>query len=181
MGTGATGERFRDSRHPYADDLDVFGAGSLFQLISGARTPMGEARLAAWLSSAASMPEVGERQSRIAGLRTRIDLRERIAVVNAGARRRIEPAPLIAWAEAAPSLPPRLRPVIVMLALAFAGAVVVILRGGSGWPLAVLLPVDLVAPGVARQARQRHRRRPVVGHRIGRPRSAVESDLRDRA
>src|SRR6185436_6481098 len=23
-GTGETGERFRDSRHPYADDLDVF-------------------------------------------------------------------------------------------------------------------------------------------------------------
>jgi MutS-like protein len=143
IGTGATGERFRDSRHPYADDLDVFGAGSLFQLVSGARTPMGEERLAAWLSSAAPIPEVLERQSRIAGLRTRIDLRERIAVVNAGTRRRIEPAPLIAWAEAAPSLPPLLRPVIVVLALAFAGAVIVVLRGGSAWPMAILLPVDL--------------------------------------
>jgi hypothetical protein len=143
IGTGATGERFRDSRHPYADDLDVFGAGSLFQLVSGARTPMGEERLAAWLSSAAPVAEVLERQSRIAGLRTRIDLRERIAVVNAGTRRRIEPAPLIAWAEAAPTLPPMLRPVIVVLALAFAGAVIVVLRGGSAWPMAVLLPVDL--------------------------------------
>ncbi len=147
MGIGATGERFRDSQHPYADDLDVFGAGSLFQLISGARTPMGEERLAAWLSSAAATRDVRERQSRIAGLRTRIDLRERIAVVNAGARRRIEPAPLIAWAEAASSLPPALRPVIVMLALAFAGAVIVILQGGTGWPLAVLLPIDLVLLG----------------------------------
>ena len=83
-GTGATGERFRDSQHPYADDLDVFGPGSVFQLVSGARTPMGEERLAAWLSAAAPNAEVRERQSRIAGLRTRIDLRERIAVVNAG-------------------------------------------------------------------------------------------------
>ena len=105
IGTGATGERFRDSQHPYADDLDVFGPGSLFQLVSGARTPMGEERLAAWLSSPASTSEIRERQSRIAGLRTRIDLRERIAVVNAGTRRRIEPARLIAWAETAPSLP----------------------------------------------------------------------------
>ena len=144
IGTGASGERFRDRRHPYADDLDVFGPGSLFQLVSGARTPMGEARLAAWLSSAAPASEVRERQSRIAGLRPRIDLRERIAVVNAGTRRRIEPAPLVEWAEAAPSLPARLRPVIVMLAVAFAGAVVVVLRGGTAWPMAVLLPIDLV-------------------------------------
>jgi hypothetical protein len=147
IGTGPTGERFRDSQHPYADDLDVFGPGSLFQLVSGARTPMGEERLAAWLSSPASTSEIRERQSRIAGLRTRIDLRERIAVVNAGARRRIEPAPLVAWAEAAPSLPPRLRPLAVLLALAFAGAVIVVLRGGSAWPMAVLLPIDLVLLG----------------------------------
>jgi hypothetical protein len=30
--SGETGERFRDASHPYADDLDLFGAGSLFQL-----------------------------------------------------------------------------------------------------------------------------------------------------
>src|ERR1700730_6785167 len=30
---GQTGERFCDPHHPYADDLDVFGKGSLFQLI----------------------------------------------------------------------------------------------------------------------------------------------------
>lgn len=144
IGTGATGERFRDPQHPYADDLDVFGPGSLFQLVSGARTPMGEERLAAWLSSPASAAVVRERQSRITGLCPRIDLRERIAVVNAGARRRIEPAPLIAWAEAAPSLPPLLRPLVVILALAFAGAVIVVLRGGSAWPMAVVLPIDLV-------------------------------------
>ena len=143
IGTGATGERFRDGSHPYADDLDVFGPGSLFQLVSGARTPMGEDRLAAWLSSAAAISEIRERHSRIAALRTRIDLRERIAVVNAGARRRIAPAPLIAWAEAAPSLPSGLRVVIVLLALAFAVAMFVMLRGGSGWPIAFLLPLDL--------------------------------------
>ena len=41
-----SGERFRDRDHPYADDLDVFGPRSLFQLLSSCRTPMGEARLA---------------------------------------------------------------------------------------------------------------------------------------
>ena len=32
-GRGPTGERFRDPEHPYADDLDVFGKGSLFDLL----------------------------------------------------------------------------------------------------------------------------------------------------
>ena len=41
-----SGERFRDRNHPAADDLDVFGPGSLFQLLSSCRTPMREERLA---------------------------------------------------------------------------------------------------------------------------------------
>ena len=31
-GTGESGERFRDPRHVYANDLDLFGRGSLFKL-----------------------------------------------------------------------------------------------------------------------------------------------------
>ena len=49
MRDAPSGERFRDRNHPYADDLDVFGPGSLFQLLSSCRTPMGEDRLAGWL------------------------------------------------------------------------------------------------------------------------------------
>jgi len=33
IGTGSQGERFRDSKHVYADDLDLFGRGSLFELL----------------------------------------------------------------------------------------------------------------------------------------------------
>jgi hypothetical protein len=49
-GDGQTGERFRDLHHVYADDLDLFGRGCLFELLSTARLPMGESRLANWLS-----------------------------------------------------------------------------------------------------------------------------------
>ena len=49
-GTGQTGERFRDTNHVYAEDLDLFGRGCLFELLSTARLPMGESRLANWLS-----------------------------------------------------------------------------------------------------------------------------------
>jgi len=94
-----SGERFRDPTsplrgyvatgrdHPYADDLDVFGPGSLFQLLSSCRTPMGEERLAGWLLGASPIPDIRERQSRVTALRAHIDLRERIAVVNAGRKR----------------------------------------------------------------------------------------------
>jgi hypothetical protein len=141
-GTGETGDPFRDRNHPYADDLDVFGRGSLFQLVSGARTPMGEARLAAWLMTAADPPVIRARQACVTELRPRLDLRERIAVVNAGERRKIAADRLIAWAEAGPVLP-RIRPVIVLLAMAFAGAVAYGLAGGSALPASVLAVVNL--------------------------------------
>src|SRR5690606_1842577 len=33
-GTGEPGERFRDDHHVYANDLDLFGRGSLFELLT---------------------------------------------------------------------------------------------------------------------------------------------------
>ncbi len=48
-GAGQRGTRFLDPHHPYADDLDVFGEGSLYELLCGARTTRGEETLAAWL------------------------------------------------------------------------------------------------------------------------------------
>ena len=49
VGAGETGQRFVDPNHPYSADLDIFGKGSLFQLVCGARTSAGEATLASWL------------------------------------------------------------------------------------------------------------------------------------
>ncbi len=37
-GTGQTGDRFREEAHVYAEDLDLFGRGGLFELLSTART-----------------------------------------------------------------------------------------------------------------------------------------------
>ena len=127
-----SGSHFRDPDHPYADDLDVFGPRSLFQLLSLCRTPMGDARLAGWLLHSATIPAIRERQARVAALRPHLDLRERIAVVNAANRRVMHPEQLVAWAETKPSLPP-LRPLVVTLALLFAAAFFVLLNGGSGW------------------------------------------------
>src|SRR6185369_10129520 len=40
-GKGDTGERFRNETHIYAVDLDIFGKGSLFELLCSAETPSG--------------------------------------------------------------------------------------------------------------------------------------------
>ena len=48
-GRGQGGERFHDPSHPYAEDLDVFGKGSLFELLNTARLRSGEETLAQWL------------------------------------------------------------------------------------------------------------------------------------
>ncbi|HZY63380.1 MAG TPA: mismatch repair protein [Edaphobacter sp.] len=65
----------------YANDLDLFGSGSLFQLLSQARTCMGEDTLAGWLLSPASLSEIDARHAAIAELRNRLDLREEMAIL----------------------------------------------------------------------------------------------------
>ena len=56
------GQDFNDQDHFYATDLDLFGHGSLFQLICSARTQTGRATLATWLKAPASREEVLARQ-----------------------------------------------------------------------------------------------------------------------
>lgn len=142
-----SGERFRDANHPYADDLDIFGPRSLFQLLSGCRTPMGESRLAAWLLNPAPPAEIGARQARIDALRLRIDLRERVAVVDAGRRKLLLPDHLIAWAEQPPTLPP-LGPVVIVLGLLFVAAFGNYFYGGAGWPVVAILAINGAVFGV---------------------------------
>ncbi len=62
-GSGEDGLRFLDPAHPYAADLDLFGTGSLFQLLCTARTGPGEETLAAWLLAPAD-PDVAGASAR---------------------------------------------------------------------------------------------------------------------
>jgi hypothetical protein len=144
-GTGSTGERFRDPSHVYAEDLDVFGRGCLFELLSTARLPMGEERLAAWLSAASPVDQVMDRQKTVAELRDNLDLREDIALTSEDLRPRLSPAALIAWANGAPLLKKRpLRFVFVALALAALATAAYIFIGQKLWPIAAVLMVELL-------------------------------------
>ena len=97
-GLGPAGDRFADAEHLYAQDLDLFGDGSLFQLLCTARTQAGEETLAAWLKSPAGPAEVAARQAAVRELQPRVALREEINVAAEDMRTAVRPARLAAWA-----------------------------------------------------------------------------------
>jgi hypothetical protein len=99
-GTGERGDRFRDDRHVYANDLDLFGRGSLFELLSLARTRTGEAMLAGWLTTAADPPEIEARQAAVQEFASALDLREHLALSGADLRVSVNTERLVDWAEA---------------------------------------------------------------------------------
>jgi MutS domain V len=98
-GSGETGERFNDPHHVYAADLDLFGNAGLFQLLSSARTRMGEGTLAQWLLSPSTLDSLRERHAAIKELRTELDLREDLAVAGQDAGVGVHPDALQKWAE----------------------------------------------------------------------------------
>ena len=84
-GTGRDGAAFLEG-HPYARDLDLFGRGSLFELLNTTRTEAGEETLADWLRAPAPLDEVRARQAAVAELRPMLDFREDVAVLAASRR-----------------------------------------------------------------------------------------------
>src|SRR5688572_8449724 len=97
-GGGEKGERFADRSHPYSEDLDLFGEGSMFELLSTARTKAGEERLASWLLAPAPIPEILARQQSVNELRPRLDLREDVALLGAEVSAGAHPEELVNWA-----------------------------------------------------------------------------------
>lgn len=137
-GGGETGERFLDPLHPYARDLDIFGNGSLFELLSLARTRAGEETLAAWLLAPAVPDEARARQDAVREISTLLDLREKLSSLGESVRLGVQPQALCQWGEvntafASPSL--RLL-VSVLGALWLAGIACWI---AFGWMTAALL------------------------------------------
>lgn len=140
IGTGATGVRFDSEAHPYAGDLDLFGDGSLFQLLSSARTRAGEDFLAHWLMQASPVEEVRARQQAVIELRSKIDLREELALLGEDAGAGVHAAELAAWAVQ----PPVLQAHWVRGAGAALVALLAICLTGWGWFSWPLTPALLV-------------------------------------
>jgi len=100
-GTGEAGDRFRDDRHLYANDLDIFGRGSLFELLSLARTRAGEEALAAWLTHPAAPEEVAARRDAVTELAPALDLREALSLAGSDVAAGVDSNGLVTWAEGA--------------------------------------------------------------------------------
>jgi hypothetical protein len=103
-GSGEFGERYLSPEHPNAADLDLFGRGSLFELLCTARTRRGQDTLARWLLAPATAEEVRARQAAVRDLQSRLDLREDLAQLGAETPEGIDLAGLIRWGEAPPLL-----------------------------------------------------------------------------
>ncbi len=101
------GERFLKelSDHPYAADLDVFGQGSLFQLLDESATKAGEARLAQWLSGPATPEVIRARQEAVRELAPLVEFRQALLVESRMvARQKVDPRMFVEWAEGGPYL-----------------------------------------------------------------------------
>lgn len=101
-GTGEPGSRFIDAAHPYTEDLDIFGKGSLFELLCIARTQSGEETLASWLKAPAGVEDVIARQGAVEDLRARLDFREDLVMLGSDIRSQQHPDLLIQWAQREP-------------------------------------------------------------------------------
>jgi len=148
-GHGAPGERFRDPAHPYAEDLDLFGKGSLFELLCAARTRAGEETLARWLQAPASADEIRARQAAVADLRQRPDLREELALQGEDVRAGVDAEALVRWGAAPRLLESRWVPAVgAALAAATVAALAAWASGASSLPLVVLAALGqaLAAP-----------------------------------
>lgn len=76
--TFPNGDEYKDNRHFYTSDLDVFGNFSIFQYINRATFKISNHTIAAWLKTPAAMGEIRLRQEAVKELAAKIDWRQNI-------------------------------------------------------------------------------------------------------
>ena len=144
-GTGATGDRFLDPEHPYAQDLDLFGRGSLFELLSTARTDVGEETLAQWLLTPADLNVVRARQAAVTELRPKLDLREDLALLGEGVPSGESARGLAAWANSPYwNISPWTRPTAIAISVITILTLLVWFAGFSPVPFLLVLIIRQV-------------------------------------
>lgn len=76
----ADGKQYTDSSHPFTFDIDVFGAGSLFQMLNRTATQLGSNTLAEWLKNPlADKGEIEARQKAVDELSQNVEWRQTFA------------------------------------------------------------------------------------------------------
>ncbi len=147
QGRGIGGKEFEPENHPYASDLDLFGTGSLFELLCTARTCVGRATLANWLLNPAESGVIGERQEAVAELRELLDLRENWASVEGNALDQAG-ASVRGWADAPAIVFPsyaRVLAIVLPICLIIVSVVAGVGVFGHNWLWAIAVLVGLEA------------------------------------
>ncbi len=147
-GTGESGDRFIHEAHPYARDLDVFGRGSLFELLCISRTRAGAETLARWLQEPAPPEEVGIRQEAVRELKDRSEFREQLFTAGERVGIGVQPESLAAWGERKLTLA-SLADAIFLAALAvlWIGSLAYGIVYGSYWPLLAISALNFIVNG----------------------------------
>lgn len=107
MGKGDSGSDLEMPDHLSARDFDLFGDGSVFELLCDVETPAGRETLAKWLQCPASTEEVTSRQQSVRSLRDRSKLREELALLREGGVSEYSWKQLREWLAAEPVVLPR--------------------------------------------------------------------------
>lgn len=167
IGKGNPGDRFRDPKHLYADDLDLFGRGSMFELLSSARTAAGESTLARWLLAPGDRADLLARQQSVAELRDRADLREEFALLGDDIRAAVDDAapahwgsqPPVVFFPGAPVIAFSLSVLCVLMLVLWMAHVLsltpfwMVLLAELAFSMAVRRPVQMVTAGVSTPGR----------------------------
>jgi hypothetical protein len=156
-GKGIVRDDFAPADHPYATDLDLFGKGSLFDLVCTARTSRGEHYLARWLLDDATAEEIAARQTAVEELRDRLDFREELSLVGGTTRSLIHGERLTKWAQKPPVFGPKALRQLRFMAwfMAVCAAVGIVLAFTTEFGLLLLVIIGVIEYGIARLLRNR--------------------------
>ena len=143
-GTGNPGVAHQSAGHPYADDLDVFGEGSFFELLCTARTAAGEALLAQWLLEPVAADVARARQIAVQELSPRVGLRLDLSLLGEEVGGRVGEQALIAWGAGAPMLTGRGLPWLAagLTAQSFVGLAIWIFGSAGAIPFLAALALQ---------------------------------------
>ena len=143
-GGGITGEEFADANHPYAADLNLFGEGSLFELLCIGRTSIGERGLANFLLETPTLDETLLRQDAVRELRARLDLREKVATLGEFEFCESKWATFDEWLKLPAFSFPRFLRIVMAVTSALLAALVLALFGGIGWTKVAIFTWPLI-------------------------------------
>ncbi|HVE43449.1 MAG TPA: DNA mismatch repair protein MutS [Planctomycetota bacterium] len=138
-GQGRDGREYEPADHIYAGDLDLFGKGSLFELLCTVQTRTGEKTLASWLLRPGEPAEIRERQAAAKDLRERLDLREDLARLGGGIAAGVRPEELAEWGVAPSELSPAIKVLARLLTAASLITLGLFLAGVSPYPFAAAI------------------------------------------